>query len=144
MICQPCWVYERPGSRKSMPVSNTVRRLANVFAVVPPPEVWAVEVAAVLPAAALFFEPPPPHPAATSATQRTRAPALRHFARCLRVTVSTSRGWILGATSRTPVLCAPCIVTWTYRVPTQLAVTGGPPAGGARAARPARPPRARS
>src|SRR5438445_5582836 len=94
MICQPCCVYESPGSRKSMPVSNTVRRLANVFAVVPPPELWAVDDAAVLPAAALFLDPPPPHPAATSATPRTRAPALSHFARCLRVTVNTSRGWI--------------------------------------------------
>src|SRR5437762_8026864 len=103
MICQPCWVYESPGSRKSMPVSNTVRRLANVFAVVPPPELWAVDVAAVLPAAALFFGPPPPHPAATSATPSTRAPALSHFARCLPVTsVPPEAGFASARSEQTP------------------------------------------
>src|SRR5437764_8695625 len=77
MISQPCTVYDRPGSRKSMPVSYAILKSGNVL---PPddPEVVPPDVVLLLP-------PPPPHPAATNARPTARVVIdTSHFHRILR------------------------------------------------------------
>jgi hypothetical protein len=80
MIDQPCTVYDRPGSRKSMPVSYAILKFAKVL---PPddPEVVPPDADVVL-----LLPPPPPHAAATSARPTAAVAAVTsHFHRILRV-----------------------------------------------------------
>src|SRR5512141_282951 len=79
MISQPCTVYDRPGSRKSMPVSYATLKSGKVLPlddpeVVPPP-----------PEVVLLLLPPPPHAAARNARPTARVAAVTsHFHRILR------------------------------------------------------------
>src|SRR5436189_2536275 len=58
MISQPCTVYDRPGSRKSMPVSYAILKFGNVL---PLPEVVPPDADVVV----LLLLPPPPQAATT-------------------------------------------------------------------------------
>src|SRR5438045_2125996 len=62
MIDQPSTVYERPGSRKSMPVSYAILKFGNVLPLDEPPDDDVVELSP------LELELEPPQPAATSAS----------------------------------------------------------------------------
>src|SRR6476469_5979057 len=79
MISQPCTVYDRPGSRKSIPVSYAILKSGKVLPlddpeVVPPPE-----------AVVVLLLPPPPHAAARNARPTARVAAVTsHFHRILR------------------------------------------------------------
>src|SRR6476661_7091644 len=80
MISQPCTVYDRPGSRKSMPVSYAILKSGKVLplddpeVVLPPPEADVV-----------LLLPPPPHAAARNARATAKVAAVTsHFHRILR------------------------------------------------------------
>jgi hypothetical protein len=80
MISHPSTVYERPGSRKSMPVSYAIRKFGKVLPVDDVPE---DDVDVVLPPELLLLLLP--HPAATSASPTAAKAAVATSHLLLRV-----------------------------------------------------------